>query len=164
MNRQSAHADLIDSLIQEWGEESAELNPEAMSVIGRIIRLGRQFESDAAGALKPFGLHYTDFDIIATLKRSGEPYELTPGELSKAVLLTSGAMTAALDRLQYAELLTRHASQLDRRVKSAKLTPKGQGLALEAAEARFNIAEQALSGLSKSERLQTVSLLKKLAS
>lgn len=163
MSKHTEHSDLIDRLIKEWGEESSDLNPAAMSIIGRIMRLGRKFENDAANALKPFGLHYTDFDIIATLRRSGEPYELTPGELGKAVLLTSGAMTAALDRLQNAGLLTRHASRRDRRVKSAKLTSKGQRLALEAAEARFHAAEQALSGLSKSEQRQMISLLKKLA-
>ncbi|MEO1482073.1 MAG: MarR family transcriptional regulator [Myxococcota bacterium] len=154
--------DLIDELVREWNVECPELDPSAMGVVGRIMRLGRRFERDATLALKPLGLPYTDFDIIATLRRSGKPYALTPGELASAVLLTSGAMTAALDRLEGAELVTRHADPDDRRVRSARLTRRGVRLAERAASKRFACAEEALPGLSRAERDQLVALLRKI--
>lgn len=150
--------------MSEWAAESPELDASAMRVVGRIIRLGRQFEKDASGALKPLGLPYTEFDIIATLRRSGAPYELTPGQLGQAVLLTSGAMTAALDRLEQSGLITRHASETDRRVKTAKLTASGKKLALKAAKARFDVAALALDGLSSQQRKTLAKLLKELSS
>jgi len=154
--------DLIEQLSREWARECPELDTQAMLIIGRIMRLGRQYEKEASEALKPFDLPYTDFDIIATLRRSGPPYELTPGALSKSVLLTSGAMTAALDRLQGAELITRHASDVDRRVKTARLTTKGQQLAKTAAEARFEAADKAVSVLSSSARQDLKRILRQL--
>ncbi len=156
--------DLMDRLVSEWGEEAPDLEANAMQIIGRIIQLGRRFEKDAARALKPFGLQYTDFDIVATLRRTGAPYELTPGQLGKSVLLTSGAMTAALDRLEYAGLVTRHSSEIDRRVKSAKLTKAGRELAVKAATARFAAANDAIKDVSTSSRKSLARALRELLS
>lgn len=153
----------MDQLVEQWAAELPELNADPMTIVGRIMRLGRHYEKQASAALKPFGLPYTDFDILATLRRSGAPYELTPGELSEAVLLTSGAMTAALDRLQSAHLITRHASDQDRRVKSARLTAKGKRLAARAAKARFAIASDAISDLSDAEQRTLKKVLRQLA-
>lgn len=156
--------DLIDQLVVDWAQECPELDASAMLVVGRIMRWGRKFEKEAADALKPMGLPYTEFDIIATLRRSGAPYELTPGQLGEAVLLTSGAMTAALDRLEQAAFITRHVSQTDRRVKTAKLTTSGKRMAKRAAKARFNIANEALGELSLKQRRSLAELLLNLSS
>ena len=156
--------DLMERLVAEWGDESPGLDPSALLVVGRIMRLGRRFEAEAAAALKEFGLSYTEFDIIATLKRSGPPYTLTPGQLIDAVLLTSGAMTAALDRLQAASLITRETSASDRRVRAAKLTAKGRRLAERAAAARFEVAAAAIEQLSARDRKLAQQLLKRLDS
>ena len=144
--------DLMARLVAEWRQECPDLDASAMKIVGRIMRLGRQFEREAAEALKPMGLPYTEFDIVATLRRSGPPYELTPGQLSEAVLLTSGAMTAALDRLERAGFVTRHASDKDRRVKTAKLTEEGQAIAETAAQARFAAANRAIKMLPDAQR------------
>lgn len=151
-------------LIAEWGKECPDLNADAMHIVGRIMQLGRRYEKEASLALKPSGLLYTDFDIIATLRRSGPPYELTPGQLSAAVLLTSGAMTAALDRLQNTGLITRHASEADRRVKTAKLTSQGKSLAKKTAQARFKVATKAVHSLSLDETRDLITLIKRLGS
>ena len=99
---------------------------------------------------------------MATRRRSGAPYELTPGQLGSAVLLTSGAITAGLGRLTAAELITRHARREGRRVKSAKLTVAGKRLARKAASARFDIAAQSIEALRASDREQLAVLLKRL--
>ncbi|MEM8547346.1 MAG: MarR family transcriptional regulator [Pseudomonadota bacterium] len=158
----TTESDLMDRLLADWAAECPTLDAKAMAVIGRIIRLGRRYEKDAAEALRPFRLPYTDFDILATLRRNGAPYELTPGQLGDAVLLSSGAMTAALDRLQQAALITRHDSPTDRRIKTARLTPTGKRLSKKAAAARFATATAATTGLTERESEQLTRLLKKL--
>ncbi|MEM7763362.1 MAG: MarR family transcriptional regulator [Pseudomonadota bacterium] len=153
---------LMDTLVAEWARECPDLDASAMAVVGRIMRLGQRFEREAAAALKPLGLAYTDFDILATLRRSGAPYTLTPGQLGDAVLLTSGAMTAALERLEKAGLISRHTSATDRRSKAARLTKTGQRLAKKAAAARFDIAAQSVASLPARSRQQLIALLDKL--
>ncbi|MEL6360910.1 MAG: MarR family transcriptional regulator [Pseudomonadota bacterium] len=162
MDYENEH-DLMERLVSEWTKECPDLDAEAMKIVGRIMRLGRRFEKEAAQALKPFKLPYTDFDIIATLRRSGPPYEMTPGQLGTAVLLTSGAMTAALDRLESANFITRHASQSDRRVRSARLTQDGQDIAAKAAKARFKAAEDTIRELPASKRQALANLLLSLS-
>lgn len=161
--KESPEDDLMERLIGQWAQERPELDASAMRIVGRIMRLGRQFEKDAALALKPLGLSYTEFDIIATLRRSGRRYELTPGQLGKAVLLTSGAMTAALDRLEQSGFITRHASDSDRRVKTARLTAAGKRIAVKAAEARFEVAKEVVDGLSVNQRSSLAKLLLELS-
>nr|XP_061801943.1 HTH-type transcriptional regulator PecS-like [Nerophis lumbriciformis] len=134
-----------------------------MGIVGRIMRLGRRFTEDANEAIKPQCLRYTDFDIIATLRRSGRPYRLTPVELCEAVVLTSGAMTAALERVERVKLIARQPSKTDRRVKAAVLTAKGVRVAEAAARLRFRAAHLAVGCLSVTEARQLVSLLRKLS-
>lgn len=159
-----SNTDLMEHLVAQWEDECPELDASAMRIVGRIIRAGRRFEKEAASALKPLGLPYTEFDILATLRRGGSPYEMTPGQLGEAVLLTSGAMTAALDRLENSGFITRHASESDRRVKTAKLTRAGKNIALKAAKARFAAANEAIGELSAQQRDSLAKLLLMLSS
>jgi len=68
--------DIIDHLIIEWNKEQPELDTSAMKVVGRILRLGKLLEKRAGNVLKESGIYYTDLDVLATLRRSGNPYEL----------------------------------------------------------------------------------------
>lgn len=143
--------DLVDALAGEWALECPEFDLEGMHIVGRLIRLGSLLQARAETIVKPFGLIYTDFDILATLRRAGEPYSLTPTELMQSVLLTSGAMTAAMNRLENAGLLKRYRSENDRRSLSAQLTPAGSALAEKAAEMRFKDALQVSRLLPKKQ-------------
>jgi len=154
--------DLIDRLIAEWKEERPELDADAMAVVGRLILLGNLLEKRASAALKPFGMHYTDLDVLATLRRSGAPYCLTPTELLGSVLLTSGAMTTLLNRLEKAGHITREPDPNDGRVKAVKLTAQGITLIDKAIKVRFQEAKGAVTSLSASESKQFKKLLKKL--
>lgn len=156
--------DIIDVLIKEWKEERPELDTSAMGVVGRILKLGRVFEKRAGTALRDSGIHYTDLDVMATLRRSGKPYELTPKELMRSVLITSGAMTALLDRLTKLDLIYRAADPKDGRIKRAGLTKKGIGIIDKAIEIRFKEASDSIQSLSSSEQDQLSELLKKLMS
>ncbi|MGH1362208.1 MAG: MarR family winged helix-turn-helix transcriptional regulator [Calditrichia bacterium] len=156
--------DLIDRLIAEWEEERPELNTDAMAVVGRIILLGNLLEKRASAALKPFGMHYTDLDVLATLRRSGAPYRLTPTELLGSVLLTSGAMTTLLNRLEKAGHITREPDPNDGRIKAVKLTAEGKALIDQAIKVRFQEATGSITELSSAESRQFEALLKKLMS
>jgi DNA-binding MarR family transcriptional regulator len=159
---QSNSSDRIDRLLSEWQLERPELDAAAMAVVGRLLSIGRKLEGRANAALKPLGLHYTDLDVLATLRRGGRPYRRTPTELRDSVLITSGAMTACLDRLERNGLIARVADPKDRRSSAAELTTAGRKLIDRAIAVRFEEAQQALTGLSDAERVRLAALLKKL--
>ena len=154
--------DRIDRLLSEWHAERPELDATAMAVVGRLLSIGRQLEARANAALKPLGLHYTDLDVLATLRRGGRPYRRTPTELRDSVLITSGAMTACLDRLERSGLIQRVADPNDRRSSAAQLTAEGRKRIDRAIAVRFEEAADALTRLSESERVRLAGLLKKL--
>lgn len=161
--KQTPHdTDRTDRLLEEWQQERPELDAAAMAVVGRLLSIGRLLEGRANAALKPLGLHYTDLDVLATLRRGGRPYRRTPTQLRDSVLITSGAMTACLDRLENSGLIARVADPNDRRSSAAQLTPEGRKLIDKAISVRFEEAAQALSVLSEAERVRLAALLKKL--
>ena len=158
----SSASDRIDRLLLEWRRERPELDASAMAVVGRLLSIGRVLEGRANAALKPLGLHYTDLDVLGTLRRGGPPFRRTPTELRDSVLITSGAMTACLDRLERNGLISRVADPQDRRSSAAVLSTAGKALIDEAIEVRFREATDALSGMLDAERSALTKLLKKL--
>jgi DNA-binding MarR family transcriptional regulator len=154
--------DAVDRLVTEWKQERPELDVDAMHVIGRIIKLGKVLEKSASSVLKESGIHYTDLDVLATIRRSGKPYQLAPKELMDSVLITSGAMTALLERLTRLELIYRASDKKDGRIKLAGLTEKGVQVIDKAIEIRFDEANSSLSSMNDAERSQLSSLLRKL--
>ena len=154
--------DIIDTLQSDWKRESPDLDTFAMGVVGRIIHLSSLLEADANRVLRPFGLQYTEFDVLATLRRKGKPYQLTPKLLRKGILITSGAMTACLDRLEKPNLIVRKPNPNDRRGTIVQLTPKGKSIVQIALAARFALAREHTSNLSKKDAITLSHLLKSL--
>ncbi len=144
--------DLIDDLLKQWRRERPELDPSAMGIVGRILRLAGHLQRGAEEALKPFGLSLWQFDVLATLRRSGAPYLLSPTQLMRAVMLSSGAMTNRLDRLESAGLVKRQPDPSDRRGVLITLTPEGHRLVDRAIVARFDQAQRTVASLSPAER------------
>ncbi|MGH8078102.1 MAG: MarR family winged helix-turn-helix transcriptional regulator [Lysobacter sp.] len=162
MQERTNRKDKVEELLADWRRERPELDAQPMAIVGRVLSLGRRLEARANRALKSLGLHYTDLDVLATLRRNGKPYRLTPTELRDSVLITSGAMTACLDRLEKAGLIARLDNLDDRRSTSAGLTAAGRALIDRAIVIRFAEAAEAVSGLSARERTTLAGLLKKL--
>ncbi|WP_083544004.1 MarR family winged helix-turn-helix transcriptional regulator [Moritella sp. JT01] len=154
--------DTVDRLVTEWKLERPDLDVDAMQVVGRIIKLGKVLEKRASSVLKDSDIHYTDLDVLATIRRSGKPYQLAPKQIMDSVLLTSGAMTALLDRLTKLELIYRAADNKDGRVKLAGLTEKGMQVIDKAIKIRFKEADLSVNVLSENERLALSDLLRKL--
>jgi DNA-binding MarR family transcriptional regulator len=154
--------DVVDLLLLDWRRERPDLDASAMAVVGRILHLGRLLETGAGEYLHESGISYTELDVLATLRRSGAPYRLTPTTLRKSVLLTSGAMTACLNRLETRGLIVRNLEASDRRSLAAALTARGIKLIDQAIGVRFRQANQVVSGLSAAERTELARLLRKL--
>lgn len=154
--------DLIDQLILDWKKQAPGLDTESMHIVGRLIILGKVLEKRASVALKDIGIYYTDLDVLATIRRSGEPYELSPKQLMKTVLITSGAMAALLERLAKLKLIYRAPDKVDGRIKLAGLTEKGIRIIDEAIKIRFKEASGSVDGLKSREQENLRVLLKKL--
>lgn len=155
--------DVVDLLLAEWQREKPQLQGEGLAVVARIINLANRYEQDINRLLKSYGINYTDFDVLATLRRKGAPFRLSPSQLQEAVILSSGAMTACLKRLEKQALLFRSASDSDRRGVDVQLTARGVELVDKTIPLRFKLAENATQALSAEERDRLALLLRKLS-
>ncbi len=155
--------DRIDALQQDWAAENPDFDTYAMGIVGRIMILGCLLDQRVSEVLKPYQLQYSEFDVLATLRRAGSPYELTPKILLSTVVLTSGAMTALLDRLTKRGLTRRGNSPTDGRKRTVILTEKGKKLVDEVAELRFKEASQAISCFSQKESFALSNQLRKMS-
>jgi DNA-binding MarR family transcriptional regulator len=154
--------DKIERIRKEWRQELPDLDTSPMETLGRILRA--QFVAAAAmrRVFRAYDLDFGTFDVLATLRRSGPPYRLTPTQLYRELALTSGAMTNRMDALERAGLIERKADPADRRGMLAELTRSGQALVEKALKAHLQLEAELTSHLSKSEQTQLAQLLKKL--
>jgi DNA-binding MarR family transcriptional regulator len=133
-----------------------------MAVVGRILRLAGFLERRANSALEPYELPVWAFDVLGTLRRSGPPFTMTPTELMRSTMLTSGAMTNRIDRLEALGLVCRMPDPLDRRSVPVSLTARGLEVVDAAAGPRFQEAKAALEDMPQAERRLLADLLRKL--
>ncbi len=133
-----------------------------MAVVGRISRASRYIERALQATYASFDLNTGEFDVLATLRRQGVPYHLSPTELLRALMLSSGAMTNRIDRLEAMELVVRGGDPTDRRGVLVALTAKGQQVVEAALVAHVVSEERLLASLSGPERELLASLLRKL--
>ncbi|ANT48490.1 MarR family winged helix-turn-helix transcriptional regulator [Mesorhizobium amorphae] len=149
--------------IEQWKRERPDLDVSPMAVIGRLNEASSLIARERLAPLfARFGLQSGEFDVLATLRRSGQPYALTPTELYEATMVTSGAMTNRLDRLEKAGLILRAPHPSDRRGIVVQLTGKGLALIDEALTAHVDNEHEILAGLSGPERETLAHLLGKL--
>jgi DNA-binding MarR family transcriptional regulator len=150
--------DLVDRIISVWREVYPDLDPSALNVVGRVIVLAQRLERSVNDALEQHGITFGQYDILATLRRNGERGELSPRELLKNVALSSGAMTARLDRLAEAGLIVRKPDPNDRRMLVIELTQRGNEVIEAAAATRFEEARRSLPPFEP-EELETLAQL-----
>lgn len=120
--------DRVARIQQEWARERPDLDVSPQGVIGRLHRLAGILTDELTTVYRGHGLGEGDFDVLATLRRAGEPFERAPSELAEHTMVTTGAMTKRLDRLVGAGLVTRRVSDLDARGRVVALTEKGRTL------------------------------------
>ncbi len=152
----------MDQLMEDWSRERPDLDARGLGITGRISLLGKVLVQADKRALAPLGLAPWACDVLLALRRQGPPYQLTPTDLRKVTLLTSGAMTTRLDRLEEAGLVRRSLHSDDRRSFQVNLTEQGRQLADQALEARLGMVEKLLAPLSADESQAAAGLLRKL--
>lgn len=160
--RPGQHRDPVDAIVAQWAAVRPDLDTAAMEVFGRVHRLSRAMGDRIEKAYARFGISRGEFDVLATLRRSGEPYTLSPRQLSATLMLTTGGMTGRLDKLERAGLLRRSPDPHDRRGLQVTLTGRGLDLVDEAVGAGLAVQTEALSALDAQKAGQLAALLREL--
>jgi DNA-binding MarR family transcriptional regulator len=154
--------DGVDRIIEQWRRERPELDHSPIGVVGRISRLARELEQRLEPVYREHGLEPGWHDVLATLRRTGPPYELRPTDLTGTLMLTSSGTTKRLDRLERAGLVERAPDPQDRRGVLIRLTDKGRDVIDATTEAHLANERRLLAALSDAEREQLAGLLRKL--
>jgi DNA-binding MarR family transcriptional regulator len=154
--------DHVDDLTEQWARERPELDTSALRLSARIIRLERFLARRIQSDLDTVGLNDGEVNVLAALRRAGPPYELTPTELYRGLLLSSGAMTNRLDRLEEAGLVQRSPDDDDRRRTRVALTERGRQTLDEAMDAHIRGLDGLLGFLSDEDRGALESLLRRV--
>ncbi|MFF5634890.1 MarR family winged helix-turn-helix transcriptional regulator [Streptomyces sp. NPDC012825] len=155
--------DPVDAITDQWAAVRPDLDTVPMAVFGRIFRLADAMGDRVGKAYAPHGMARGEFDVLATLRRSGKPYTLSPRELSATLMITTGGMTGRLDRLERAGLLSRNPDPNDRRGLRVTLSERGRelvDLAVVDGLAEQRAALEAALDAEEAERL--AGLLRKL--
>jgi DNA-binding MarR family transcriptional regulator len=155
--------DAVVHLVEQWRTERPDLDGSPLLVLGRILRLAALVDPLLRPPMAAAGLASGDFDVLAALRRVGAPYALTPGELSVALLVSTGAVTKRVDRLVARGLVTRRTDENDARGRWVSLTPPGRSLTDRLIAEHLANEERILAGLSHAQRSSLARLLGTLA-
>jgi DNA-binding MarR family transcriptional regulator len=118
--------DIVDRHMTDWEREFPAMDIATEGLVERIQKLARYLERSMGETAKEFGLTMQDWELLGALRRVGPPYRLSPSRLADDLMLSSGAMTARLDRLERAGLVKRKPDPDDRRAVRVELTEKGK--------------------------------------
>ncbi|OLT09068.1 MarR family transcriptional regulator [Pseudonocardia sp. CNS-139] len=149
-------------MVALWGRRDPDLDVSALEVVGRVLRLAELVESAIGETLRPLALSYSDFDVLSTLYRLDDAEGTHPRDLARSALITSGAMTARLDRLARAGLVERSADPHDRRAVRVHLTSGGRAVTETAVTRVLAVDESVLAPLGARQREQAAALLRAL--
>ncbi len=156
--------DEVDKITAQWNRERPDLDVAPMALLGRIGRLREAISKQHEQVFSSFGLNGAGFDVLATLRRSGAPYSLSPGELMAQMMITSGTATNRIDQLAKAGLVTRAQNPEDKRGMIVTLTPEGLALIELAVVAHVENQQKMVSALTEKEREDLNALLKRFLS
>ncbi|EAQ43648.1 transcriptional regulator PecS [Roseobacter sp. MED193] len=151
--------DHVDFIIDQWTRERPDLNVSAMGIIGRVARLYMAYQEGMQQTFARFGLNAAKFDVLATLRRAGAPYQLSPGELLKATMVASGTMTNRIARLEADGLVLRQLNPEDSRSFLIELSPAGLDLIDQVVEDHVVTQERMLAAMPEEERRAFKTLL-----
>jgi DNA-binding MarR family transcriptional regulator len=120
--------DAVDQILTQWSRERPDLDVSPMGLIGRLGRLRAHISRAHEAVFQRHGLNSASFDLLATLRRSGPPFRLSPSELLETMMITSGTMTNRIDQLEKQGLVERLPHPEDRRALLVALTEKGRAV------------------------------------
>jgi DNA-binding MarR family transcriptional regulator len=152
--------DEVDGLVAAWQAERPDLDVRPMQVLSRISRLARHLDRERRSAFAAHDLESWEFDVLAALRRHGAPYELSPGALLRATLVTSGTMTNRIDRLEEKGLVRRRPDPQDKRGKLVALTAEGRSRVDDTLAGLLEKEQTLLAGLPETSRHTLAGLLR----
>ena len=151
--------DAVDRILGQWAAARPDVDVSPLAVIGRVSRLSRMVDRRLGANFARFDLEDWMYDVLATLRRSGEPYTLTAGQLGRQSMVTSGAITNRIDRLANRGLVERIPGS-DRRQVLVRLTDAGRRTVDDVIGAHLVVEQEILAALSAAERTQLAGLLR----
>ncbi|PRY66550.1 MarR family transcriptional regulator [Vreelandella songnenensis] len=154
--------DHVDRILTQWQRQRPDLNVAPMGTLGRLKRLNHVLMRAMEKTWAEYGLNDSSFDVLATLRREGPPYALSPSDLMASTMVTSGTMTHRLQQLEKAGLIERVKNPADGRGFLISLSDKGFALIDEAVAAHVETQKVLVSSLSEEQRSQLDALLKQL--
>ncbi|MQA87414.1 MAG: MarR family transcriptional regulator [Streptosporangiales bacterium] len=154
--------DEVDRLVAAWRAERPDLDVQPLQVLSRVHRLARHLDRARRAAFAEHGLEVWEFDVLSALRRAGAPYELSPGTLLRATLVTSGTMTNRIDRLEHAGLVRRGPDPHDRRGVLVRLTEAGRERVDAALDDLVKRERELLAGLTDEQQRTLAGLLRGL--
>ncbi|TXL79594.1 MarR family transcriptional regulator [Vineibacter terrae] len=153
--------DRVDDILAQWNRERPDLDVGPMGLIGRIRRLSHHLSREMGRTFAAHGLTDASFDVLATLRRSGPPYRLSPGDLLATMMITSGTMTHRIDQLEKEGLVERIHNPDDGRSVIIALTKKGFALIDTTVTAHVATQKRLTAALSKKDKAALDTLLRK---
>ncbi len=151
--------DHVGRIMAQWREQRPDLDASPQGVIGRLHRVAARLTEELVEVYARFGLGEGEFDLLATLRRAGAPYELAPGDLAASTMVSSGAITKRVDRCAEHGWVTRRVGDGDARSRVVALTPAGLDLIDRAFEAHMANEHRLVGTLTELERARLAHLL-----
>lgn len=158
----SVTPDEVDQIVAAWRRERPDIDLLPLEVLSRVTRLAQQLAVARSAAFQAHGLDGWEFDVLAALRRSGDPYEMTAGALADATHVTSGTMTNRIDRLSERELVKRAADPSDRRAVRVILTDRGRAAVDGALTELVAREQQVLAAITSAEQIAIAATLRTL--
>lgn len=155
--------DEVDAIVDAWQRERPDADLSPMEVLSRITRVARHLDRARKTAFATHGIEPWEFDVLSALRRSGDPYQLSPGRLVAETMVTSGTMTNRVDRLVDRGLVDRAPDPHDRRGVLVILTPLGRQTVDAALDELLQWERSILSALDAADREHVAATLRVLA-
>lgn len=151
--------DYVDKILAQWHRERPDLQVAAMGTVGRIKRLNQHLGRAMEKTFAEHGLNAASFDVLATLRRAGAPFALSPGELMASTMVTSGTMTHRIDQLEKAGLVERVKNPEDGRGFVISLSAHGRDVIDKAVTDHVTTQAELVAGLTTDQRTELDALL-----
>jgi len=156
--------DKVDEVIQQWNRERPDLDVGPMELIGRFKRIAQHLTREMDKTIAASGLNLASFDVLATLRRAGPPYQLSPNDLLATMMITSGTMTNRIDKLVCSGLVERIHNPDDGRSVFISLTNKGFTTIDAAVSKHVETQAKLVSGISLRDKTKLNEILRKFLS
>jgi DNA-binding MarR family transcriptional regulator len=155
-------SDPVQAIVDQWAVQRPDLDVTTMADVARLLRVAALIDQRISAMATDYGMDRGQGDVLFTLRRSGPPYRLSPGELTANLLVTTGTMTNRIDRLEARGLVRRLPNPDDRRSVVVELTPEAVELVDRAIERHVASEQEMIAPLTERDRAELRRILRKL--